>query len=332
MVRTSAALKIDGYGKTIAGAIDTDSLNWYSGWNVFIKDISTGTANNSFSIDYLSTYALYDKFYDEFATTIAGGCSVATIKSTEAYACPTKASGAVIWSDVSPDYITYEVDQLKPVNMIKVRKKNLESYSYTDLDGYSHEMFLLFGFTESVGGLGGDPRHYMFWTYVDSDGNYSQVPNSSPFLPDTIETFDILVPVSVNVRHAFWTSGLFQSAEVTQSTSGGSIVTGSLDIVKQSITISTANECDGTDPLATADISNLAGSNNVILGFLNGMEVNVAIKTIISATTDDDVVFDTNSAGYPSVTNIYWNGTARATSNLGDLDVADVIRLYIPTA
>jgi hypothetical protein len=56
----------------------------------------------------------------------------------------------------------------------------------------------------------------------------------------------------------------------------------------------------------------------------------VAVKTIISATTDDDVVFDTNSAGYPSVTNIYWNGTTRATSNLGDLDVADSIRLYIP--
>lgn len=328
MVRTSIALKVDGYGKTIAGAIDTDSLNWYNGWYVYIKDIVTGTTDNSFSIDYLSTYPLYDKFYDEFGTTILGGCDNATLKTTESYACPTKASGAVSWNEVSPPYITYEVDQFSPVNVIKPRTKSNQSYFYTDIDGYSHEMFLLFGFTQANSGMS-DPKHYMFWSYIDSLGNYTQVPNASIYLPDSADAFDILVPVSVNVRHIFWTSGLFTPTE-QQVGSGGSVVSGTFDLYKDVTTIASANECDGTDPFSIVDLSYLAGTNNVILGYVNGMEVNVSVKTLGSATNSDDIIVDTNSAGYPATTNVYWNGSTRGTSNLGDLELDDVIRLYIP--
>lgn len=331
MARNNIALKIDGYGRTVAGSIDTDSLNWYNGWYVYIKDVTTGTTNNSFSIDYLTSNVLYDKFYDEFGLAIDGGCDIADLHTTETYACPTRASGAVLWSDVSPGYITYESGQLNPVNLVKPRKKNFQSYFYYDLDGYAQEMVLLFGFTESAGGLGGDAAHYMFWAYVDEDGNFNQVPNSSSYLPGTSEAFDILVPVSVNIRHSFWNSGLFQNSKSTQS-SGGSIISGNFDIIKVNDIIATTGEGDGTDSFMDVDISNLAGSNNVILGFVNGLEVNVSIKMLALADAGDDVIIDVNSAGYPSVTNVYWNGTARATSGMGDLEVDDIVRLYIPLA
>lgn len=66
------------------------------------------------------------------------------------------------------------------------------------------------------------------------------------------------------------------------------------------------------------------------MAFWNGLEVNVYVGDPAAATTDADIIADSTTPGYPTITDVYWNGSANGAtaSNLGDMLLNDVIRLF----
>ena len=313
----------DGYYS--AGNLNRHDIDLISGWySNFASIENTGSAGaNSFTLLYLDGYALYDRYKDP--TAIAGGTAAANVTFTETYVCPTRASGVPSWSDV----LSYTaIDQIENPNLIRARKKNREPYTYTTIDGYVHQMYLLFGFTQIDVLVTGNPLHCFYWAYCDSTSGFLQVPASDPGLPLFGELFDIWVPTSLNVARVPWSAGLVQDFDVLPVSSGGGA---SWEFSKQPFTIpNTPTMFTGQIAFTTVDLSNLYGTNKVMLGFLNGVEVDCAVIALGAETSANDIIFDVNSAGYPAVTDVYWNGTFRATSGLGDLKNADLIRIYVP--
>lgn len=316
--------KSDGYGKNYLGNVDVSNLEWIFGAYTFIPNlISVG--GNTFNITYQTGQLLYD----QYSPAITGGAAAANVPSIETYACPTKAAGAITWADINPAGVgigaSYTIDGLEPAHLGRARSSTFNPYVY-ESDGYFHEMFLLFAYTADAGaGIG---AHYFYWVYIDNaTGLWTRVPNADSGLPAVGDIFDIWIPASVNASSAKWSSFLVQDVDKLQE-SGGSVG----EQIKIEETIANANEADGTSNFGTANITNLPNlvTSPTILGFLNGIEVNVDIGDPAVLGTDVDIVFDNTSPGYPSITNIYWHGSNYGvnSSNLGDALVGDIIRLY----
>jgi hypothetical protein len=312
------ATKIDSKGHWSCGYIDKEIITWISGWYTYIPNI-VGDGFNVLNISYAPGGDLYDQYY----TTIAGGSDAGDVTTTETYVCPTQA-GAILWADVNPAGggigLNYNVDGLFPAHICRARKQNYEPFTYLTGDGYYHEMFLLFGYSS------GTTTHTFYWAYNDqSTSLWAQVPNSDPSLPGVGELYNIWVPSSVNISQVKWSSGLVQDVDKLTTGDGGGVV--SLDYIKTESLIDNVTYLDGSAPFTIIDITSLAGTNDVIQGFCNGIEANVYVGDPAFAAASDDVIVDTTSGGYPAITDVYWNGS----SSLGDLVLNDIIRLYYIT-
>jgi hypothetical protein len=321
-----AITKQDGYGKRILGNVSSENISWITGAYTFIPNL-TSVGGNTFSILYQSGELLYD----QYTPVIGGGDTASNVPSTETYACPSKASGAITWADINPAGAgigaSYIIDGLDPAHLGRARSETFNPYVYETADGYSHEMFLLFAYTQDAGA--GIPAHYFFWVYMDNaTGLWTRVPNTDDGLPTVGETFDIWLPTSVNVSKAKWSSWLVQDSDKLGGTGSGNVG----QQIKIEETIASANEADGTSAFGSANISglpNLAVSET-ILGFVNGVEVNVEVGNPAVLGTDVDIVFDNTTPTYPGTTDIYWKGSnyGASASNLGDLEVGDIVRIY----
>jgi len=325
-------VKEDGYGKKLLGNVGVDNIEWITGAYTFIPNL-TSVGGNTFSITYQSG----DLLFDQYTPSITGGSLAVSVPSIETYACPTRASGSVTWSDVNPVGggigNNYSVDGLMPAHIGRARSKTMNPYVYEAADGYFHEMFLLFAYTADNGlGVG---AHYFYWVYMENVSQlWTRVPNTDLGLPAIGEAFDIWVPASVNVSNAKWSSWLVQDVDKLQGTGGGG-GTGTVgDQAKVEDTILTVNEGDGTAAFGSINIATLQGASNTILGFLNGIEVNVEIGDPTLVGTSVDIVVDNTSGGYPAATDVYWHGSnyGVSASLLGDAEVGDVIRIYYLTS
>jgi len=321
-------VKVDGYGKRTLGNVAVDNIDWITGAYTYVANL-TSVGGNTFDISYTSGNDLYD----QYSPALTGGSLATSVTTTQTYVCPTK-SGIITWSDVNPSGggigNNYTVDGLMPAHLCRVRNKTMNPYVYNAPDGYFHEIFLLFGHSSDDGY--GVERHYFFWVYSDTiTGLWDRVPTSDLGLPQIGENFDMWVPASVNVSKAKWSSWLVQDVDKLQGTGGGGSGTVG-DFPKVEESIASANEGDGTTAFGTVDISSIQGTT--ILGFLNGVEVNVEIGDPSVVGTDVDIVFDDTSVGYPSATDVYWHGSnyGASASLLGDAEVGDVIRLYYLTS
>ncbi len=320
---TQLVAKIDGYRQWAFGNVDKENIEWISGWYTFIPNIE-GDGTNSFNILYQDGYQLYN----QYASPLAGGELAANIPTTESYVCPIKVGAASItWSDINPAGAgigaNYTVDGLFPANICRARKKSIDPYVFTGLDGYSHEMFLLLAYSQGLA------LHTFFWVYMEPSAGWTRVPGGAAALPLNGELFDIWIPASVNLPQVKWSSGLVQDNDKLLGGSGGGIA--NLEYTKSETLISLAGEGTGAVLFDQIDITNLIGTNNVMLGFINGFECNVYVGTLATANAGHDFVIDTASAGYPVVTDVYWNGSAAAStvpSTLGDILVGDMVRLY----
>ena len=319
--------KVDGYGKRTYGNVDVSNIDWITGSYTYIPNL-TSVGGNSFDIAYTAGGDLYD----QYSPVIDGGSLAVSVPTTETYVCPTKA-GAITWSDVNPAGggigNLYGVDGLMPAHLCRARSKTMNAYVYTSIDGYCHEVFLLFAHSSDDGF--GIERHYFFWAYPDiSTGLWTRVPSPYTNLPQVGETFDMWIPTSVNVSNAKWSSWLVQDTDKLQTGSGGSGSVG--DFPKIEDTIASANEADGTTYFSLINISTIQGTT--VLGFLNGVEVNVEIGNPATATSSVDIVVDNTSPSYPTSTRVFWHGSNYVlnASLLGDCDVGDVIRLYYLTS
>lgn len=321
-----AIVKVDGYGKRLLGNVDVGNIDWITGSYTYIPNL-TSVGGNTFDISYTAG----NKLYDQYSPALTGGSLAANVTTSQTYVCPTK-SGVITWSDANPNGggigNNYTVDGIMPAHFCRARSQSLNPYVYNAPDGYFHEAFLLFGHSSDDGF--GVERHYFFWTYVDiSTGFWTRVPSSDPNLPQAGEIFSIWVPASVNVSKAKWSSWLAQDVDKLQATSGGGSV-GDFPKVEESIT--SLNEGDGTTAFGSINLSSLQGTT--ILGFLNGIEVNVEIGDPSLVGSDVDVVVDNTSVGYPVSTDVYWHGSSYggSASLLGDAEVGDVIRIYYLTS
>jgi len=121
-------LKVDGYGKHSIGNVDVENINWITGSYTFISNI-TSVGGNEFDIIYSSDGYLYD----QYTPAILGGSLASVVPSTETYACPTRASGAVTWTDVNPaggsigdDYVVD--NDFMPTHLGRARSKTMSPY------------------------------------------------------------------------------------------------------------------------------------------------------------------------------------------------------------
>ena len=314
-------VKVDGYGNITAGQVETENINWISGWYAYLPNIST-IGDNQFTIPYSDGYELYDSF----SPVLTGGSVSALVTTTETYVCPRKVGAAAItWTDVNPNGVgiggNYTVDNLFPAHVCRARRADRSPFVYEASDGYKHELFLLFAYSSGL------VSHTFFWSYVlSATGTWAIAPGTVG--PEDGEVFDMWVPTSTNLQKTRWSAGLVQDNDKLDR--GDNVA--SIDHIKDESTV-IAGELDGTNPFTTIDLTGLASSTDVIMGFCNGLEVNVFVGALVAATTTDDIIVDTSSVGYPTVTNVYWNGSSRAPADsvLGDLLLNDVIRLYYIT-
>jgi len=321
-------IKTDGYGRQRIGNVDVSNIEWITGSYTFIPDL-TSVGGNTFNLLYQSGQLLFD----QYTPAIAGGALAANVPTTETYACPFKASGAITWTEVNPGGsgigANYEVDGLNPTHLGRVRSKKMVPFSYAGADGYSYEMFLLFGHTQDAGV--GIAAHYFFWVYMENTtGLWTRVPNTDSGLPSVGENFDIWIPTSVNVPNAKWSAWLIQDSDKRQGSSGSG--TGGSEQIKIEDTIASANEADGTTAFSSGDISSLPNLavSGVIMAFINGLEINTEIGNPATVGPDVDIVFSNVSGTYPTLTPIFWHGSSFgvSASTLGDAHVGDVIRIY----
>lgn len=90
-----------------------------------------------------------------------------------------------------------------------------------------------------------------------------------------------------------------------------------------------ADDGSPTGAVSFGTIDNIYG----VLAFVNGIEVNITYDAYASVINTVDILADTDSVGYPSLINLYWNGSqfnggGETMSSLGDLEGNDIVRIY----
>ena len=106
----------------------------------------------------------------------------------------------------------------------------------------------------------------------------------------------------------------------------GKTLAGTIGFTPQEYYITETDQFTGAISFGTID--NL----NAVLAFVNGIEVKIVYESTTNVINTIDILANTDSAGYPTLIDLYWNGSilgsGEASSSLGDLENNDFIRIY----
>ena len=115
-------------------------------------------------------------------------------------------------------------------------------------------------------------------------------------------------------------------AKVLKIDGYGRTIAGTIGFNKYEYSIADDDSKTGAIPFGTID--NIYGQ----LAFLNGVEINLVYDGYTNVANTIDIIADTDSVSYPSIINLYWNGSqcngGGNMSLLGDLEGNDIIRIY----
>jgi hypothetical protein len=323
MSRTYLPLVKTSLGTTHAKILQSQDITWKRGWYNVIKGLTTGDSNrtNNFSIPYSAGNPLYNSF----SPAISGGVvDINNVKNVDSFLCPYKVSGTISFNEC----LNFNVGNIYNTNIIKVRNSiSREPFIYHPDSLHNYQIYLLYGYTNNSGsGIG---AHCFYWVYFSEYG-CTLISTGNTGIPGATDQFDIWIGVNTDMSNMPWDAGLVQDIGLYSQLQSP---TNYLDFDKKTYTV--ANNSDmftGLVPFATGFNCSILYNSKVILGFWNGIEVNCAIKDKDATDGDDDLVFDTESPNYPTSTDIYWNGTARGSSNLGNIKANDVFRIYYEKA
>ena len=106
----------------------------------------------------------------------------------------------------------------------------------------------------------------------------------------------------------------------------GKTLAGTIGFTSQEFYINDPDDFTGATSFGTTD--NLTS----VLAFLNGIEVKIVYDSATNIRSTIDILADTDSAGYPTIIDLYWNGSVlgmgEGSTNLGNLEDGDFIRIY----
>lgn len=310
MAITTGVVKIGSDGFTHVGKIEKGHLPWYQA--VYTKVSGLIVEDNSYII---VPFGFGYPLFDTYTGSVVGGINE-SISSQNTYVCPLIVKESILeWSDLVDT--PFQVEEIVPANLVKILDSEMQPFYANGIDGYSHEVVGFIGYRESRDGS--TKEHIIYFGYKTTNPEaWQQVDINDIDTPKIGQTITIYIPTSVEPELMLWSKDLSGNEETKQS---------QYQEYKVEIIPTEVDQTTGAAALVRVDLRFLPSSSAAMRGDLNGIGVDISLVDKASATSSNDVIVDMASADYP-ICDVYWNGSAVKSSNLGDLATDDVVRLF----